>query len=166
MILGAFNGSLCMAQWNIPAKLVTTLRRLEKYFGASCRESINDVLVSAKMQIDNYFTIHGYIPAAQIITFGTPFETRVWDSLMNIPYGTVVTYRQVAENIGMPGAARAVASAIGRNPCSIFVPCHRVIGADGTLTGYAGGLAAKAFLLKSENPQFFQYGFGNNDIIE
>lgn len=157
MVIGAYNDNLCMAQWNIPAKLIPTLRRLNNYFGTSCRESINDVLLSAKNQLDNYFALPGYIPAAKIITFGTPFENRVWDSLKDIPYGTVATYRQIAERIGMPGAVRAVASAIGRNPCSIFVPCHRVIGTDGSLTGYAGGLDAKAFLLKSENPQFFSH---------
>jgi methylated-DNA-[protein]-cysteine S-methyltransferase len=81
---------------------------------------------------------------------GTPFQQEVWAALRTIPYGDTWTYRQLAEAVGRPRAVRAVGLANGRNPVSIVVPCHRVVGADGSLTGYGGGLAAKAWLLAHE----------------
>ncbi len=81
---------------------------------------------------------------------GTAFQQRVWEELRTIPRGTTVTYAEVANRIGRPGAARAVGHAVARNPISIVVPCHRVVGADGSLTGYAGGVEAKRELLSLE----------------
>lgn len=81
---------------------------------------------------------------------GTVFQRRVWDALSRIPYGETRTYGEIAEAIGQPGAARAVGLANGRNPIAIVVPCHRVIGADGSLTGYGGGLDVKRALLDLE----------------
>ena len=81
---------------------------------------------------------------------GTPFQRLVWDALREIPYGATATYGEIAARIGRPGAARAVGSANHHNPLSIFVPCHRVLGANGALTGYAGGLEAKRKLLAIE----------------
>lgn len=81
---------------------------------------------------------------------GTPFQRKVWAALETIPYGSTWTYAELAERVGCPGGARAVGSANGRNPVAIVIPCHRVIGADGTLTGYGGGLPAKQFLLDLE----------------
>lgn len=82
---------------------------------------------------------------------GTPFQQRVWHELMKIPYGQTCTYKQVAERLGNPNAVRAVAQAIGKNPIHIIVPCHRVVGVNGQLTGYAGGLPLKQYLLDLEN---------------
>ena len=81
---------------------------------------------------------------------GTPFQRKVWHALLTIPFGETRSYRQLAEQIGNPAAMRAVGAANGRNPVSIVTPCHRVIGASGALTGFAGGLDAKAFLLAFE----------------
>jgi methylated-DNA-[protein]-cysteine S-methyltransferase len=90
----------------------------------------------------------GEIPVA--FRGGTPFQRRVWEELRTIPRGETVTYGELAARIGMPGAARAVGSAVARNPVAVVVPCHRVIGADGSLTGYAGGVELKRALLASE----------------
>jgi methylated-DNA-[protein]-cysteine S-methyltransferase len=84
------------------------------------------------------------------VTTGTAFQREVWAQLREIPPGTTWTYAQVAANIGKPSAVRAVASAIGANPLSIAVPCHRVVGSDGSITGYAGGVARKQWLLNHE----------------
>lgn len=84
---------------------------------------------------------------------GTPFQRRVWAELGTLPYGTTVTYGQLAERLGIPSAARAVGLANGRNPVSIIVPCHRVIGANGSLTGYGGGLDNKRRLLAFESAE-------------
>jgi len=81
---------------------------------------------------------------------GTPFQRRVWEELRTIPRGSTVTYGELASRIGLPGAARAVGAAVARNPVSIVVPCHRVVGADGSLTGYAGGVERKRALLALE----------------
>lgn len=81
---------------------------------------------------------------------GTVFQREVWAALQDIPFGTTTTYRELAEKIGRPTATRAVGLAVGHNPLSVIVPCHRVVGANGTLTGYAGGLPRKQFLLDLE----------------
>jgi methylated-DNA-[protein]-cysteine S-methyltransferase len=84
---------------------------------------------------------------------GTDFQRRVWAALLMIPYGETRSYGQIAEQLGNPAAVRAVGAANGRNPISIIAPCHRVIGMSGDLTGFGGGLDAKAFLLSLEAPQ-------------
>jgi methylated-DNA-[protein]-cysteine S-methyltransferase len=81
---------------------------------------------------------------------GTPFQRRVWNALTEIPYGETESYGELARRVGQPGAARAVGMANGHNPIAIIVPCHRVIGADGSLTGYGGGLDRKRTLLRLE----------------
>ncbi len=85
-----------------------------------------------------------------LVLAGTPFQQRVWSALRCIPYGTTVSYGQLARRLGMPRASRAVGHANARNPISIIVPCHRLIGTDGSLTGYGGGLDRKRFLLDLE----------------
>jgi len=85
---------------------------------------------------------------------GTPFQERVWTALRKIPPGTTTTYGALAASLGVPTATRAVGAANGQNPNSIVVPCHRVIGADGALTGYGGGLARKRWLLEHEGVRF------------
>lgn len=82
---------------------------------------------------------------------GTDFQRRVWAALQTIPYGQTASYGEIAERIGAPGAARAVGLANGHNPISIIVPCHRVVGATGSLTGYGGGIDRKRFLLDLEH---------------
>jgi methylated-DNA-[protein]-cysteine S-methyltransferase len=89
-----------------------------------------------------------------IATSGTPFQIKVWDALRRIPVGRTMSYGGLAAQIGQPTAARAVGLANGSNPIAIVVPCHRVIGANGTLTGFAGGLERKRWLLAHENAQF------------
>ena len=83
-------------------------------------------------------------------TAGTPFQRQVWQALRTIPCGQVMHYGQLADTLGRPGAARAVGAANGSNPVSIVVPCHRVIGRNGTMTGYAGGVGRKEWLLRHE----------------
>lgn len=87
---------------------------------------------------------------------GTPFQKNIWDSLTQIPYGKTLSYMQLAKQLGTPLAIRAIARAIGQNPLWIIVPCHRVIGSDGSLVGYAGGLWRKQWLLEHESPSLQQ----------
>ena len=88
---------------------------------------------------------------------GTPFQQRVWQELQRIPFGTTLTYRELAQRLGMPQAARAVGHANGRNPLAIVIPCHRLIGSDGQLRGYAGGIALKQRLLQHEGVQLSEF---------
>lgn len=106
--------------------------------------------------LDIYFTGNnpGEIPAVRMN--GTPFQLEVWQILQAVPYGKLITYREIAELIAKKRgitkmSARAVGNAVGRNPVSILVPCHRVVGSDGRMTGYAGGIERKVKLLKLEN---------------
>ncbi len=111
-----------------------------------------------KAWLDRYFQHQRPEIAELPVTLtGTPFRKRVWQLLTQIPYGETVTYgslaRQIAAETGKPVSAQAVGGAVGHNPLSIVLPCHRVVGADGSLTGYAGGLETKAWLLAHEHPQ-------------
>jgi methylated-DNA-[protein]-cysteine S-methyltransferase len=108
------------------------------------------VLLATERQLAEYFA--GRRPAFDLpLDFaGTEFQKKVWAALLTIPLGETRTYAQIARQIGRPAAVRAVGAANGKNPISIVAPCHRVIGSDGKLTGFAGGLDAKAFLLRLE----------------
>ncbi|MDO9568521.1 MAG: methylated-DNA--[protein]-cysteine S-methyltransferase [Hydrogenophaga sp.] len=109
------------------------------------------VLQAAAQQLTRYCA--GNLNAFDLpldLSGGTPFQQSVWQALLSIPAGQTRRYGELASQIGRPAAVRAVGAAIGRNPLSIVVPCHRVVGADGSLTGYAGGLDRKAALLERE----------------
>src|SRR3989442_4963642 len=105
------------------------------------------VLAAASEQLDTYFA--GDLTAFDLplAPRGTPFQRRVWAALVEIPFGETVSYGSLATRLGRPGAARAVGLANGSNPISIIIPCHRVIGSDGRLTGYGGGIDRQAWLL-------------------
>lgn len=114
------------------------------------RETHDTVLEACAGQLTEYFAARRRTFELPLAPAGTPFQQSVWSALARIPYGELRTYRDVAHAIGNPAAVRAVGAANGRNPLPIVVPCHRVIGSNGTLTGFAGGLAAKAYLLRLE----------------
>ena len=101
-------------------------------------------------QLQEYFAGERTTFEIPLVLKGAPFERQVWRALEDIPYGETVTYGEIARRVGQPSAARAVGLANGRNPIAVIVPCHRVIGADGTLTGYGGGLERKRLLLELE----------------
>jgi methylated-DNA-[protein]-cysteine S-methyltransferase len=103
-----------------------------------------------RRQLTEYFTGDRRTFDLPLSPAGTPFQRRVWAALCQIPYGETTSYGKIAAGLGLPDAARAVGLANGQNPIAIIVPCHRVIGADGSLTGYGGGLPAKQWLLAHE----------------
>ncbi len=105
----------------------------------------------AKSWLDQYFSGHNPDFSVPVHLTGTDFQVSVWKQLCAIPYGETTTYGQIANELHI-GSAQAVGGAVGRNPISILVPCHRVLGAKGSLTGYAGGLEKKKFLLELEKP--------------
>jgi methylated-DNA-[protein]-cysteine S-methyltransferase len=104
----------------------------------------------AREQLDAYFEGDLHTFDVPLSMAGTPFQKQVWQGLREIPYGTTISYAELARRVGRAGASRAVGSANGRNPIGIVVPCHRVIAADGTLGGYGGGLDRKEWLISHE----------------
>jgi methylated-DNA-[protein]-cysteine S-methyltransferase len=117
---------------------------------AATEDRRHPVLVETERQLKEYFAGRRRTFALTLDVAGTAFQKKVWNALLTIPFGETRSYVQIARQIGRPTAARAVGAANGRNPVSIVAPCHRVVGATGTLTGFAGGLAAKARLLALE----------------
>lgn len=109
------------------------------------------VLLEAERQLNDYFAGKLEKFSLELDFVGTEFQKKVWRALIGIPLGETRSYGQIARQIGHPKAVRAVGAANGKNPISIIAPCHRVIGSDGKLTGFAGGLEAKAFLLGMES---------------
>ena len=116
----------------------------------AARKPAHPVLVETERQLGEYFAGRRTDVRAAARHDGTPFQRAVWQALLTIPFGETRTYTEIARQIGSPAAVRAVGAANGRNPLSIVAPCHRVIGATGALTGFAGGLAVKAQLLRLE----------------
>lgn len=108
-------------------------------------------LEKAEIQLGEYFRGERHVFDMPLHPSGTAFQQSVWTALQDIPFGTTVSYRTLAERLNRPTSFRAVAQAIGANPIAIIVPCHRVIGSNGSLTGFAGGLVAKRTLLELEN---------------
>lgn len=130
--------------------------RLRRWFdGASVPQLVDGsehpVLTATQRWLDDYFSgVFGRRPLPPLDMRGADFERTVWKALLDIPIGTTCSYGEVARRLGNPGAARAVGLANGANPVPIIVPCHRVIGASGALTGYGGGLPRKTWLLDHE----------------
>lgn len=121
--------------------------------GSMKRDDANPVLIQTRLQLEQYFAGKRQRFVLPLNFVGTDFQKLVWQSLLTIPFGETRSYGQIAQHIGKPKAARAVGAANGRNPISIVIPCHRVIGSNGELTGFAGGLKAKAYLIEIENPE-------------
>jgi methylated-DNA-[protein]-cysteine S-methyltransferase len=115
------------------------------------QDDLQPILAEAERQLKEYFEGKRQGFSLPLDMRGTPFQKSVWEALRAIPFGETRSYGQLAKQLGKPGAMRAVGAASGRNPLSIVVPCHRVIGSSGELTGFAGGLQAKAQLLKIES---------------
>ena len=115
--------------------------------GQICEES---GFAEVIQQLEQYFQGKRQLFELELSPSGTPFQRRVWQELRKIPYGQTVSYSYIAEKIGNPKASRAVGMANSKNPIPIIIPCHRVIGKDGTLTGFGGGLETKRFLLELE----------------
>ncbi|WP_222563917.1 methylated-DNA--[protein]-cysteine S-methyltransferase [Novilysobacter antarcticus] len=117
---------------------------------AEWREGADPVLDAARTQLEEYFAGHRTCFDLPLSTQGTPFQRDIWSALAEIRYGETVSYGELASRAGHAGAVRAAGAAVGRNPLPIVVPCHRVLGADGSMTGFSGGLPIKRQLLGLE----------------
>lgn len=143
MQLGAYGDKLCLCSWKLTKRLVE--------FGIiSDDTSSSQIILEARQELDEYFAGKRKAFDIPLEMIGTDFQKSVWQALLTIPFGKTVSYLDIAQRVGDPRGVRAVAQAIGANPLAIFVPCHRVIGSNGSLTGFAGGLDAKRYLLEIE----------------
>jgi methylated-DNA-[protein]-cysteine S-methyltransferase len=154
MILGAYDNKLCMADWRYRKGRESIDRRVQKGLHAIFLEEENDVLNLAKEELEAYFKGLRKTFDIPLLLVGTAFQKSVWEVLLQISFASTVSYKDLAQNIDNKTAVRAVATAVGANAMSIFIPCHRIIGSDGSLTGYAGGLEAKKKLLALEQNLF------------
>ncbi len=156
LLLGSYDNSLCLCDWRYRKKRDAIDRRLKSKLNADFVQGDSDVISHAIQQLNEYFNFERKVFDIPLLLAGTAFQKTVWNELIKVPYGKTASYALLAESVGNKKAVRPVASANGANAISIIVPCHRVIGSDGALTGYAGGLNAKQKLLKLENNLFIQ----------
>lgn len=150
LLLGSYADKLCLCDWRAGARHTRVMARVQRYLQAPFTEEPSELTRRAAQELDEFFAKRRQVFDLPLLFAGTDFQQKVWRNLLKIPYGQTLSYRQTANLLGMPEAVRAIANANGANALSIIVPCHRVIGHNGSLTGYGGGLAAKQFLLELE----------------
>jgi AraC family transcriptional regulator of adaptative response/methylated-DNA-[protein]-cysteine methyltransferase len=150
MMAGATDTHLVMFEFEHRRMYHTQIERLRAALSADLVPGDSPVFAELRAQLDDYFSGARGDFSLPLLTPGTPFQVRVWDALRRIPSGTTTSYKRLAESIGQPDAVRAVARANGDNRIAIIIPCHRVIGSDGQLVGYGGGLWRKRKLLDLE----------------
>jgi methylated-DNA-[protein]-cysteine S-methyltransferase len=150
LILGDFHGKLCLCDWKYRKMRPTIDKRIQEGIDASFVEGETTVLETAQHQLNEYFAAERIEFDIPLLMVGTSFQKTVWNELLKIPYGKTESYLGLSRKIGNEKAIRSVAAANGANAISIMIPCHRIIGSDGKLTGYGGGLQAKRKLLQLE----------------
>lgn len=153
IILASVGDELCLCDWNEMPCAERNKLRLLRYIKAEFKTETSYILEQTKKQLDEYFTGNSKTFDIPLHPVGTDFQKKVWNALLDIPYGETRSYKEIAISMGTPNSTRAVAGAIGSNGISILIPCHRVIGSNHSLTGFAGGLATKRFLLELEAEQ-------------
>lgn len=151
IILGSFADKLCVCDWLNSKHRKTCDEKIRRALRASYTNAESATVANAVAQLEQYFAKERTSFDIPLLFTGSDFQNVVCAELLKIGYGQTISYGELAKRLKNPRAVRAVANAVAGNPMSIFVPCHRVIGANGTLTGYAGGLKAKEFLLRLES---------------
>lgn len=156
LILGSFNNQLCLADWRYRNMRTSIDQRIQNGLNAVYVEESSTVIEETKLQISQYFEGKRTFFDIPLLFVGTDFQKNVWNELIKIPFGKTASYLELSKQLENGKAIRAVATANGANAISIIVPCHRIIGSNGDLVGYAGGLNTKMKLLELENPTFNQ----------
>ena len=150
LILGSYEENLCLLDYRYRRMRDSVDKRIKKGLDAEFKVNDSEILQNTRKQIDEYLSGERKEFDTPLLPVGSDFQKRVWESLIEIKYGHVATYLDIARKINNEKAVRAVASANGANAIAIIIPCHRIIGNDGKLTGYAGGLQIKRQLLNLE----------------
>lgn len=150
MIAGAVDDGICLLEFSDRKMLNTEYKDLSRYLKTNIEEGESIHFQDLRLQLDEYFKGLRKEFSVALVTPGTPFQQAVWKELMSISYGTTRSYQEQSRALGKPESVRAIANANGMNRIAIIIPCHRVIGSDGSLTGYGGGLKRKKWLLDHE----------------
>ena len=150
LILGSYDGGLCLADWRYRKRRDAVDQRVKRFFDCDYTEEPSPVVDDCIQALEAYFKGELQTFTVPLRLAGSDFQQKVWQALIKIPFGQTETYLGLSKSLGNPKAIRAVAAANGANAISILVPCHRIIGSDGSLIGYAGGLLAKKRLLELE----------------
>lgn len=151
LIIGAYDEQICLCDWKYRRSRAAIDARIQRGLKALYSEENSDVIQRTTSQLEEYFIKKRTQFDIPILMIGTDFQRNVWNMLLQIPYGTTETYLGLSKRMNNVGAIRAVAAANGANAISIIVPCHRIIGSNKQLVGYAGGLQAKKKLLALES---------------
>jgi O-6-methylguanine DNA methyltransferase len=155
LIIFVSEKGLCSVEFQDPGRRALLQKRLDRWHSTpKLMDGENEITRLTTTWLEEYF--QGNFAGLKIPPLdirGTDFELATWEELKNIPLGQTITYGQLAARVGKPQGARAVGGCVGRNPVAIIIPCHRVIGGDGSLTGFGGGLENKKWLLEHESPR-------------
>ncbi len=151
LILGSYENTLCLADWRYRKMRTAIDKRIQTALNAKYFEGASEIMDETKTQLNQYFNGERKEFDISLIMAGSEFQKSVWKALQQIPHGQTASYLSLAKALNNEKAVRAVASANGANAISILIPCHRIIGNNGSLVGYAGGLNAKKKLLMLEN---------------
>ena len=150
LLLGSFNNELCLCDWRYRRMRTAIDARIQRGLQAAYMDGVSPVIEETITQLHAYFAGERTAFNLPLRLVGTDFQQLVWKALLAVPYGTTLSYAALTAQVAEPTAIRAVASANGANALSILVPCHRIIGSNGELTGYAGGVGVKRRLLQLE----------------
>lgn len=150
LLLGEHEGKICLCDWRYRKQREAIDQRIQRFTEATYTEGSSSALEDLKLQLEEYFKKERTSFDIPLKLCGTPFQQKVWRALIDIPHGKTMSYMDLSRQLDNEKAIRAVASANGANAISILVPCHRIIGTNGELIGYAGGLPAKKSLLQLE----------------
>lgn len=150
MIAGVKDDKLCLFDYEYRKMMPSIKQRIMRFWGDEFEEGEHPLFAILQQQLDEYVSGERQDFDLPIIMSGTPFQQNVWQALSEIPYGETRTYMQQSRQLGDEKAIRAVARANGENCLAIIIPCHRVLGSDGSLTGYAGGINVKKWLIQHE----------------
>lgn len=153
LIVGSYGQALCLCDWKSRKNRAGVDKRIQKALKARYEIKDSPIVEEAFKQLDEYFNRQRTTFDLPLLTIGTDFQKKIWELLLAIPYGATASYLELSQQFGDRKAIRAVASANAANAISIFIPCHRIVGSNGKLIGYAGGLEAKAMLLGLESAE-------------
>lgn len=151
LILGSFHNQLCICDWKFRKKRNEIDKRIKTSLKSDYKEFESEIIIETKKQLNQYFDGSRTDFNIPLMLIGTDFQKDVWKTLLQIPYGKTISYLKLSQILGNQNAIRAVASANGANAISIIIPCHRIIGSNSSLVGYAGGINTKQKLLALEN---------------
>lgn len=156
LIIGTFQNQICLCDWKNRKQRNAIDARIQKGLDATFTEESNELIEKCKQQIDKFLSGESRTFDLPLLMVGTDFQKSVWHALLTIPYGNTSSYLQLSRQLKNEKAIRAVANANGANALAIIIPCHRIIGSNGDLVGYAGGIATKKKLLTLEKAKLNQ----------